>query len=200
MRHEFGQYRSYVGPRPAFESPHAGALRLITFFTAARPSHDNRGTLMMTDKAARDMLAQHWDQSFPIDPLAIAGAAGVAVYEDPALALASGRFRLTNGKPVVYVSRVESRFRQRSIVAHELGHFALGHGNHFCSTASDFVTVQFRPAEAQANRFAMELLMPEAVIRRLIEERGVREISSLAEILDVSQQAMRHRLQFLGWL
>lgn len=154
----------------------------------------------MSVKAAQEMLAKYWDRKLPVDPGAIARAAGADVRDDPDAGQVSGRFEMSEGKPVIYVNRMESRLRQRFTIAHELGHFALKHGNRFRDTASNFASVQFDPAETQANRFAAELLMPAAAINGLIEKRGVTDFSRLAALFDVSQQAMQYRLRNLGWL
>jgi Zn-dependent peptidase ImmA (M78 family) len=154
----------------------------------------------MPINAAREMLDKHWDKRLPVNPVAIAQAAGVTVYRDPNAGSISGRFEIADGSPRIYVNSHESRLRQRFTIAHELGHFALRHGSRFRDTAGSFASVQIDPVETQANRFAAELLMPAAAINGLIERRGITDFAQLVELFDVSQQAMQFRLKNLGWL
>ena len=101
--------------------------------------------------------------------------------------------------------------RQRFTAAHELGHAVL-HRDRMRGFVEDAAVSEgddtADPMEAEANRFAAELLMPEEVIRARAEElkrelrmsicpRGVLEYRLAAELL-VSGQAIRFRLSALG--
>ena len=55
------------------------------------------------------------------------------------------------------------------------------------------------PQETEANYFAAELLMPEILIDRCIEN-GMFSITELAASFQVSDQAMRYRLINIGYL
>lgn len=103
--------------------------------------------------------------------------------------------------------------RRRFTAAHELGHFIL-HGDQmpkgFLSDTAENVleslnTETINQMEREANQFAVEILMPEAVCRAralsLRREHGICPRSVLtyrlaAELL-VSREAMRYRLQAL---
>lgn len=57
----------------------------------------------------------------------------------------------------------------------------------------------FDPIEVEANRFAAELLMPEAAVRHYVQH-GIISISELARTFAVSEVAMKYRLKNLGIL
>lgn len=68
-------------------------------------------------------------------------------------------------------------------------------------TALDALQAGLPRLEAEANRFAAELLMPESVCRALWERpRGLRTSRRLAQELLVSPAAMRVRLNTLGYV
>jgi Zn-dependent peptidase ImmA (M78 family) len=74
-------------------------------------------------------------------------------------------------KGIIINTLIKNRGRQNFTFAHELGHYFLGHkpgyvddGTGFWCTISD-VGETLRPQEAEANRFAVELLMPEDLFR-----------------------------------
>ncbi|MGP5660698.1 XRE family transcriptional regulator [Corynebacterium falsenii] len=83
---------------------------------------------------------------------------GVHVYGLPPVAQAVDAFSNWYGtQPLVFLSRQKSPERSRFDVAHELGHLVL-HNHSSCDQASD--------QEKEADAFASEFLLPEAVIRR----------------------------------
>jgi Zn-dependent peptidase ImmA (M78 family) len=101
--------------------------------------------------------------------------------------------------------------RQRFTIAHELGHF-------FChpSTTMEHVDGDFRVAwrntassagvdwkEIEANRFAAGLLMPEAMLRKDVNDFRVLDRDALQQLAiryQVSRVAMQFRLIHLGLL
>lgn len=131
----------------------------------------------------------------------------------------------------IYVEAKDRVSRKRFSAAHELGHFWLHYRPLLLGVASgekdtpgwrdDFPTEQASEAEEgqertaefpartygqqerEANAFAAELLMPEAVIRELLAvwqgQGRSRDLEArLADALLVSRQAMKIRLQSLG--
>ncbi len=113
---------------------------------------------------------------------------------------------------VIGINSSHSNVRQRFTIAHEIGHLVLHDGELFIDQA---VRVNFRDKrsgqainlqEIEANKFAAELLMPDAMIRDQIAKRIVKKkiatesslISELARIFEVSEQAMGFRLFNLG--
>lgn len=108
----------------------------------------------------------------------------------------------------------DATVRQRFSIAHEIGHFALGHqfeaGEHVhvdrgyrishrdqkSSTGTDL-------KEIEANQFAASLLMPTSLIREGVRKLRANElydehVTKLAEQFKVSEQAMTIRLSVLG--
>lgn len=159
---------------------------------------------MNTSEATRKadaLLGRYWDGKLPVDPRAIARKAGIQVVEDESLANSglSGSFEPAGSTPVIRYNPREARVRQRFTVAHELGHFALGHGAAFRDPASNFSTGA-PPVEAAANRFAAALLMPAEVVEEAIRRHTNPTLEGLAALFGVSAVAMRYRLINLGWL
>ncbi len=147
-------------------------------------------------------LDDYWDGILPVDPGAIARAAGVAVIADPALLAEglSGKYAVESGHPTIRYNPNESRVRQRFTIAHELGHHALGHPESYRDPAANFSSLSYDPAEAAANRFAAQLLMPREILLFKIGEMRSPRLAELAEAFDVSQFAMQYRLKRLGLL
>lgn len=111
------------------------------------------------------------------------------------------------------LNSLESFNRQRFTMAHELGHYFLGHNKPVF--VDDKVTVNHRendlakkhydPKEADANAFAASLLMPEEFIEKDFEQitKGINvfldeHLMRLAEKYEVSKEAMKIRLLRLG--
>lgn len=109
------------------------------------------------------------------------------------------------------VNASHPQVRQRFTVAHELGHLRLHPGK---DLFLDHVRVNLRDnvsslgtdrEEREANAFAAALLMPPAEVsnevRRVLDRGGAtdsRLIADLAQLFDVSEQAMEFRLVNLG--
>lgn len=70
----------------------------------------------------------------------------------------------------------------RWIIAHELGHIYMEHGD-----------VYDDADEIEANAFARNLLLPEYTIRRLAKDYGIRSIENISKIFNVSETAVRYR-------
>ncbi len=123
----------------------------------------------------------------------------------------SGMLFRRGNRGVIGVNAAHPKTRQRFTIAHELGHNALHPGDEFV----DQIRVDFRDQRAsagtvdqeiEANAFAAELLMPEALVRtehRQQVEEGVEPgrddfVTELAIRFDVSLEAMSYRLVNLG--
>lgn len=118
-------------------------------------------------------------------------------------------------QPVLGVNSYHSSSRQRFTIAHELGHLVLHEGRPMI--VDHVVRVRFNlrdgtsslatdKQEIEANRFAAELLMPRDWIIREVEAALEREhdldeetlVQDMAELCEVSPQAMEYRLINLG--
>lgn len=151
---------------------------------------------------AKEFLDKYWDGHLPIDAAAIAKKAGIAVIMDPSLVKEglSGRFAVENGAPAIRCNPSDVLVRRRFTIAHELGHFALGHGAAYRDPAAHFSAKTFEPDEAAANHFAAQLLMPAELVKTVIKEQGSPTVESLSKRFGVSPMAMKYRLTNLGWL
>ena len=75
------------------------------------------------------------------------------------LAEVSGMFWFgpRGNQPTIVINSDDSEDRQAYTIAHEIGHYILGHGRQFCIVFQD---KQLNKIEQDANLFAEELLMP----------------------------------------
>jgi len=112
----------------------------------------------------------------------------------------------------IWVSAVEaerSQGRERFTIAHELGHFLLHLGasdssaNFFACREKDIHSTSSsrrqRGKEAEANRFAAELLMPEQLVKKLAHQWKA-SIPKMSNLFNVSAEAMGIRLTQFGLL
>lgn len=146
---------------------------------------------------AQALLKEFWDMKVPIDPEFFAEKLGLTVVQEP-LGYRSGY--LDAARKTIHVNSIECRERQRFTVAHELGHYCLGHGDNANNAAArDFGKDYGLAEEAAANKFAAELVMPAIVIRALAEKMGVDDPIKLRKALGVTAPAMYARLSELGY-
>lgn len=150
----------------------------------------------------------------PVDPIAIAEYLKIQVKKEFFVGSLSGVLMRRHGEAVIAINASDSLKRQRFTIAHELGHFALDHkGDVFV----DHTMINRRDArsaaaidnqEIEANAFAAELLMPSQMVLKNLNEilfinpdiSEVELVSKLANIFNVSEQAMSYRLMNLGML
>lgn len=105
----------------------------------------------------------------------------------------SGVMLHIGGKPVIALNGLHSDERQLFSLAHELGHFLLGHR---AGLLIDGPMVDDPKDEHEANAFAAEFLMPAARIARWVAQ-GL-WLDQLCENCGVSVEAMTRRLNELG--
>jgi hypothetical protein len=109
------------------------------------------------------------------------------------------------GSPSGYEIVVNKRHpvtRQRWTTAHELGHFLLHRGDEDVFPTSpikhrssfEFYFEDEDKEEAEANQFAADVLIPMSLLHRAYD-RGHRDASKLAEIFNVSTDAMELRMK-----
>lgn len=151
------------------------------------------------ESRARAFLEHFWDGQLPIDPVRIATAAGVTVFArgtaDDAPYPFSGYYRRVGQQHHLEFNASEAPVRQRFTVAHELGHYALGHEDSPRDAGNFYANKD--PCERMANRFAAELIMPASVVQRHYNSGNV-TVESLAQLFGVSKDAMGFRLINLG--
>jgi predicted transcriptional regulator len=86
--------------------------------------------------------------------------------------------------------------RRRFTIAHEIGHFVL-HPRRVAPERGGAVNEAMKIQEREADRFAAELLMPEHLVRKAVQDEGA-DVRRLAERFEVNEQAMSVRLRRLG--
>ncbi len=155
------------------------------------------------DDANRATIADHQDVA-PVRLSELARAFGVPVKAATLAPGISGEIRPGGNGFVIRINRHDPTKRQRFSVAHELAHFFL-HADQIGTGISDDVLYRSSLSdrrEAQANRLAADILMPDDLVRQQVEaahEKGVGDlVRSLAEESAVSEAAMRIKLDQLG--
>ncbi|TIL24585.1 MAG: ImmA/IrrE family metallo-endopeptidase [Mesorhizobium sp.] len=139
----------------------------------------------------------------PIRLSAIANALGVRVIATTLPSGISGEIRpdLDNaGQFVIKVNRNDSARRQRFTVAHEIGHYLL-HRDQIGAGITDDVLYRSELSdrrEAQANRMAADLLMPQQLVDEWLDRARTLKVDNvvgfLADKFNVSEAAMKIRL------
>jgi Zn-dependent peptidase ImmA (M78 family) len=149
---------------------------------------------------AAKLLSAVWSGAIPVDPVAIARAAGLRVVEAELDEKTLGALVKNPGQdPVILLNQHDGPNRRRFTCAHELGHFVrrsveteeyatVDLRNSFSATGSD-------SEEIYANEFAASLLMPEDEVRRFVKA-GMNDLE-MAIRFKVSREAMQHRLDNL---
>ncbi|GJE78654.1 ImmA/IrrE family metallo-endopeptidase [Methylorubrum suomiense] len=137
----------------------------------------------------------------PVDVAQVATRLGLTIYGQPLAERVSGVLVKdpSYGTPsgfVILVDHGESYVRQRFTAAHEIGHYVL-HRDRIGDRVEDNYLLRSAglssAIEAQANRFAADLLMPFPLVNQLISD-GITTVSDLARALQVSEIAMGIRL------
>lgn len=156
---------------------------------------------------AKGILSQHGLYSLPIDPVLLANRLGITVSnakfsDDSCAALIAKRGHTTR----IFIEQSDPPYRKRFSIAHEIGH-------HFLHLETDGEIVdshtdmfrdkepvggpisELRLREIQANWFAASLLMPEGFVRSEWAKNS--NVSHLAKVFNVSEEAMGYRLDAL---
>ena len=111
----------------------------------------------------------------------------------------SGKLEYKEGFWMMSVNLRHPEVRQRYTLGHELGHYL----NHRDSVKSFEDTVYFRnkqksSMEYMADQFAACLLMPENDVNELVKS-GVKTVKEMSLKFGVSLEAMKYRLEQLGY-
>lgn len=160
----------------------------------------------MVYRTAADVLQAHWDGRLPVNPLAIAQAMGIEVKPqspfdaDTSSPHESGHYTYREGRPLITYNVADAPVRQRFTIAHEIGHHVHGDLDAPRDTTEQFSARARDPKEVAANRFAAALLMPAALVKHMVFEQRVTDLSRLAKAFGVSTAAMAFRLKAIGLL
>lgn len=143
---------------------------------------------------------------FYVDPIKVANSYGIKVepYREVVPDDLCGEIEKTEEGIVIRYNPMHHENRQRFTIAHELGHYVLGHlnGNNkkFRDPLKNFNVTGFDWEEVEANNYAANLLMPKDKIDFLIFTKGISNIEQMASLLRVSPAAMTYRLKNLGYI
>ena len=160
-------------------------------------------------KQAQSLLKDHEVTAPPVPVERIAKKLGARLRYSPLNDELSGMIFVKDGTPIIGVNALHHPNRRRFTVAHECGHLMLHKAQiskevhvdkDFPMLMRDSVSeAGVNEMEIEANIFAAELLMPEALLAKAlgndpfdIDDEGV--VSSLARSFKVSRAAMRFRL------
>ena len=161
----------------------------------------------LSSQFANSVLANYWDNIYPVDPIAISRRFGIKVIYDDLPQDISGALIKTEKMdfPVIMVDSSESDVRKRFTVAHELGHYL--YNTFILKLNGVYEKIDYRGQSSKlgsdkeeifANGFAAALLMPKDVILEKGNFLSQAQIFELASKLDVSLEALNYRLQYLG--
>lgn len=157
-------------------------------------------TTVLSDPTERPaLMARNIVQSLrlhlPIDPIAVARQHRIMVIHQPPGGPAADAHLIFDRKTrrwiIVVNQRCADRKRQRFSIAHELGHYFL-HQTKVLMSAGDDINLD-PTVEAEANRFAAELLMPLDLVRQYMY------FPLPVLTFQVSEAAWLNRLRQLGF-
>jgi Zn-dependent peptidase ImmA (M78 family) len=143
---------------------------------------------------AADVLADHWDGQFPVDPFSIADKMGITVWDASLDHHISGVLLKHDDQAAqIYINRDEPAARQRFTCAHELGHFVdrRRHEDDSYSFEDHRDDEPNTPIEFYADWFAANLLMPRVQFREKLDA-GYAD-SDLMGYFGVSRAAVQAR-------
>lgn len=165
---------------------------------------------------AEKLVERLGKENLPIDVKAIARALNLKVIEANLGPGVSGLLVSNGVEAHVCVQETDALVRQRFTIAHEIAHHHLGHqfesGEHVLVDKGYYISERgprasdgVDPKEIEANQFAACLLMPSKLVREQVAQLGGvplldYQVSELANIFVVSEQAMTIRLTTLGLL
>lgn len=153
---------------------------------------------MISLNTALEIVKEH-QKAIPVQTVSIANALGIKVYKVPGWpADLSGMVRKnvdSEGGFDIFVNQDHREVRRRFTIAHEIGHVIL-HPHLIGDGITDDALLRSglsNSVEAQANRFAADILMPRDKLHEYIKS-GITSVSELALQFNVSEQSMAIRL------
>ncbi|MEU1071888.1 MULTISPECIES: ImmA/IrrE family metallo-endopeptidase [unclassified Streptomyces] len=160
------------------------------------------------DLTARTLADELGLTDLPINPDKAAKALGIMVVRQPGAMELSGMLLRRDGQLAIGLNPQRPRASQRFALAHIIGHARLHRRRDLILDITDrtahgpLTSLPTDREEAEANRFAGALLMPEAAVRRHAAdtqfETAAQLVTILADQFDVSEMVMGYRLLTLG--
>lgn len=160
------------------------------------------------DATARDFVDRYGLKEVPVDPEAVARELGAVVVRQSSPEELSGMLLRRNDHIVIGLNSEREPARQRFALAHLVGHLHLHRSrNLILDTVARYShgnlpSMPTDREEAEANRFAGALLVPESTVRRMAQEADSRTAAQFVDILaprfGVTASVMSYRLMNLG--
>lgn len=179
----------------------------------------NKKRLKQIEELANEILLETGCYSIPVRVREVVGKKYIDIDERDLGNDVSGVLLSDGRSAIIGVNNKNKEPRKRFTLAHELGHYVLGHQREgvFVDTPHKYLTILFRDEnsstgeylqEREANAFAASLLMPRELVIEKAKEIAKKFVlqpdSDIVEILasefEVSNQAMGLRLSNLGLL
>lgn len=147
---------------------------------------------------AQQVLNARWNGVLPVDVVGMALDLGARVFETKQLARASGEARLIGGVPYLYCCAHDPISVQRFTIAHEFGHWMLGHlkGARVRNRRAS-VEPADHAYEQAADQFAEALLMPASTVLYVVGHEQIADIRRLSRIFDVPLDVIGRRIDSL---
>jgi hypothetical protein len=158
-------------------------------------SEDRPTPELSREQRLADTLVRRFGLSPPVDVHALARE--FAELEHDAIpgecdGLVIGLDARTRSRPLIVLARTANVVRERFTVAHELGHVLLpwhGTSSYACDVSAELSLHAYlaRRAEAEANRFAADLLVPSGWLTGIIESAGLTSAGQLLRAIRPAQ-------------
>lgn len=146
---------------------------------------------------AQELLDHFWDGKLPVQVQHLAKAISIEVVAGADIEDV-GLISVESNKVVAKIKYTVPSTQYRFILAHQIGHYLLGHlhatDKQHREKLSNFKTGVECKQEKKANDFAIDLLIPKATLKYAIGYKGYCSIADLAILFGVSEVVMRQRL------
>ncbi|WP_243757254.1 ImmA/IrrE family metallo-endopeptidase [Shewanella algae] len=156
--------------------------------------------MLDTDLNTPSKFISNFHNELPVKVGSIAKELGVKVKVSTLQTGISGEIKKEDDLYVIRVNRHDTKERQRFTIAHEIGHFLL-HKELIGDGIVDDALYRSKLSdrlEAEANRFAADILMPWNIMKQKIDElnelSGEPLYEELSSIFEVSTTAIKIRL------
>lgn len=145
-------------------------------------------------KTAATVLEVHWDGMVPVDPILLARALGVSVFNSELDDDTRGMLIGSNGSADIYLNPNQPYVRHRFLCAHALGYYVnpqndLGPHTGYVYSRNDSNVRS--PHEIYAHEFAASLLMPESEFQKAVSSGN--SLISIAHDFKVPLSIVRSR-------
>ena len=140
---------------------------------------------------AKGLLKQYWDMKIPIDPEDCCSKLQLKIVKKD-LQYCDGY--LDGDNKTIYINNNLIRSRERYTIALQLAHYCLQH-----KTIDIFNKAYSKQDQSEANKFALDLLIPSIAIAALVQKHNINDPVKLRKAFDVTSVAMYNQLKRLGY-